>query len=190
MKTGEKISNRFGVVMLAGILCIAIGLNGCSLKKEDEYQDRIVNGIINKDADEIMECFCDELKTDETMKEVKSLFNKIDGIIGPEDFVDELYQEVAGMVFEEYKRGNINPAQILNRFIEGEEQYREVASLFHASLSESLNNDEQKKAFSETVKKIKKNSLEMQSRKATDIAQLQKIIKQQSELANLRISLD
>ena len=78
----------------------------------------------------------------------------------------------------------------MNRFIEGEEQYREVASLFHASLSESLNNEEQKKAFSETVKKIKKNSLEMQSRKATDIAQLQKIIRQQSELANLKISLD
>ncbi len=118
------------------------------------------------------------------------LFEKIEGIIGPEDFVDELYQEVAGMVFEEHKKGNINPAQILNRFIEGEEQYREVAALFHASLAESLNNEEQKKAFSETVKKIKKNSLEVQSRRATDIAQLQKIIRQQSELANLKLSLD
>ena len=48
----------------------------------------------------------------------------------------------------------------------------------------------QKKAFSETVKKIKKNSLEIQSRKATDITQLQKIIKMQSELASLQISLD
>ena len=118
------------------------------------------------------------------------LFDKIDGIIGPEDFVDDLYQEVAGMVFEEHKKGNINPAQILNRFIEGEEQYREVAALFHASLADSLNNEEQKKAFSETVKKIKKNSLEVQSRRATDIAQLQKIIRQQSELANLKITLD
>ena len=118
------------------------------------------------------------------------LFEKIDGIISPDDFIDELYQEVAGMVFEEHKKGNINPAQILNRFIEGEEQYREVAALFHASLAESLNNEEQKKAFSETVKKIKKNSLEVQSRRATDIAQLQKIIRQQSELANLKISLD
>ena len=118
------------------------------------------------------------------------LFDKIEGIIVPEDFIDELYQEVAGMVFEEHKKGNINPAQILNRFIEGEEQYREVAALFHASLAESLNNEEQKKAFSETVKKIKKNSLEVQSRRATDIAQLQKIIRQQSELANLKISLD
>ena len=118
------------------------------------------------------------------------LFDKIEGIIAPEDFIDELYQEVAGMVFEEHKKGNINPAKILNRFIEGEEQYREVAALFHASLAESLNNEEQKKAFSETVKKIKKNSLEVQSRRATDIAQLQKIIRQQSELANLKISLD
>lgn len=118
------------------------------------------------------------------------LFEKIEGIIGPEDFVDELYQEVARLVFEEHERGNINPAHILNRFIEGEEQYREVAALFHASLSDSLNNEEQKKAFSETVKKIKKNSLEMQSRRATDIVQLQKIIRQQSELANLQITLE
>lgn len=118
------------------------------------------------------------------------LLTKIDGIIGPEDFVDGLYQKVAGLVFEELKKGKISPAQILNQFIEGEEQYREVAALFHASLSESLNNEEQKKAFSETVKKIKKNSLEVQSKKAADIAQLQKIIRQQSELATLQISLD
>ncbi|MEY8393360.1 DNA primase [Lachnospiraceae bacterium 45-P1] len=118
------------------------------------------------------------------------LLAKIDGIIGPEDFVDGLYQKVAGLVFEELKKGKISPAQILNQFIEGEEQYREVAALFHASLSESLNNEEQKKAFSETVKKIKKNSLEVQSKKAADIAQLQKIIRQQSELATLQISLD
>ncbi len=122
--------------------------------------------------------------------EKPELFDKIKGIIGPEDFVDELYQEVAGMVFEEHEKGNINPAQILNRFIEGEEQYREVAALFHADLADSLNNEEQKKAFSETVIKIKKNSLDMQSRKAVDIVQLQSVMKQLAELANLKISLD
>lgn len=53
------------------------------------------------------------------------------------------------MVFNEYeKTGSVNPAQILNHFIEGEEQYREVAALFHASLSESLNNEEQRRALS------------------------------------------
>ncbi len=86
------------------------------------------------------------------------LFEKIRGIITPEDFDDELYREAASMVFDEYeKTGSVNPAQILNHFIEGEEQYREVAALFHASLSESLNNEEQRRALSETVsKRIKK----------------------------------
>ncbi|MCI8511917.1 MAG: DNA primase [Lachnospiraceae bacterium] len=118
------------------------------------------------------------------------LFEKIEGIIGPEDFVDGLYREVAGMVYEAHKNGTINPAHILNHFIEGEEQYREVAALFHASLADSLNNEEQKKAFSETVKKIKRNSLDVQSREAASAAQLQAIIKRQSELSNLRIELD
>ena len=94
------------------------------------------------------------------------------------------------MVFEEYeKTGSANPAQILNHFIEGEEQYREVAALFHATLSESLNNEEQKRAFSETVKKIKKHSLDVKG-KTADIRELQEIIRQQSELAALNITLD
>ena len=97
---------------------------------------------------------------------------------------------MAAMVFEEHRKGKINPAQILNQFIDGEEQYREVAALFSASLQDSLNNEEQKKAFSETVKKIKQNSLEIQSRNAKDLGQLQKIIREKSELANLRITLD
>ena len=121
--------------------------------------------------------------------EKPELFDKIERIIGPEDFSDGLYKEAAAMVFEEHKKGNMNPAQILNHFIGGEEQYREVAALFHASLSESLNNEEQRRAFSETVKKIKKHSLDVKG-KTADIRELQEIIRQQSELAALNITLD
>ncbi len=62
------------------------------------------------------------------------------------------------MVFEEHKKGNMNPAQILNHFIEGEEQYREVAALFHASLSESLNNEEQRRRFRDCEEDQEKQS--------------------------------
>ena len=65
-----------------------------------------------------------------------------------------------------------------------------MASLFHANVGESLNNEEQKKAFSETVLKVKKNSLDEASKKATDMAQLQEIIKAQSALKTLNISID
>ena len=118
------------------------------------------------------------------------LFEKIEGVITPEDFREDLYHQVAQMVFEEHQAGDVNPARILNRFINDEAQYKEAAALFNASLKESLNNEEQKKAFLETVIKVKKNSLDEASRTATDIVQLQEIIKAQSALKTLNISID
>lgn len=118
------------------------------------------------------------------------LFDKIAGIVGPEDFREPLYHQVAAMVFEGQAAGNLNPAGILNHFINDEEQYKEVAALFNANLKESLNNEEQKKAFSETVLRVRKNSLDEASRNATDIGELQRIIGEQAALKQLRITID
>lgn len=118
------------------------------------------------------------------------LFDKIRGIVDADDFVEPLYHEVAGMVFDAHETGKINPAGILNHFINDEEQYKEVAALFHASLKESLNNEEQKKAFSETVYRVRKSSLDYASRNATDIGQLQKIIREQAALKTMKITID
>mgnify|MGYP000837265730 FL=1 len=85
------------------------------------------------------------------------------------------------MVFEGHEAGNVNPAGILSRFINDEDQYKEVAALFNASLKESLNNEEQKKAFAETVRRIKKNSLDDQIRRASDLNELQRLIREQAE---------
>lgn len=118
------------------------------------------------------------------------LFDKIKGIIGPEDFVKPLYRRAAQMVFEGHENGEVNPASILNHFIDDEGNYKEVAALFNASLNDSLSNEEQKKAFADTVMKVKKSSLDYQSRTASDLNELQRIIKEQAELANMHISLD
>ena len=119
-----------------------------------------------------------------------ALFEKIEGIITPEDFTEDLYRQAAEMVFAGHRAGNLNPASILNHFIQDEDTYRQVAALFNASLKESLNNEEQKKAFSETIKKIKKSSLDAASRNAKDIEELQRIIREQAAIQNLHISLD
>ena len=118
------------------------------------------------------------------------LFDKIEGIITPDVFREDLYHQLEQMVFDGHARGDVNPAGILNHFINDEEQYKEVAALFNASLKESLNNEEQKKAFSETVIKVRKHSLDEASRNASDIETLQKIIQAQSALKTLHISLD
>ena len=65
-----------------------------------------------------------------------------------------------------------------------------MAALFNASLHDSLSNEEQKKAFADTVMKVKKSSLDYQSRTASDLNELQRIIREQAELANMHISLD
>ncbi|WP_349673457.1 DNA primase [Lacrimispora sp.] len=118
------------------------------------------------------------------------LFDKIIGVITPDDFIEELYRKVAQMVFDGHAAGTLNPAEILNHFIDDDDQYRTVAGLFHASLKESLDNEEQKKAFSETIMKVKKNSLDHASRHAAGIEELQRIIKEQAALRDLNISLD
>ena len=120
----------------------------------------------------------------------ESLFDKIEGIITENDFIEPLYHQVAKLVFEGHRRGDLNPAAILNQFIDDGDQYREAAALFNASLSESLSNEEQKKAFSETVVKVKKNSLDDAGRRVTDAAGLQRLIEEQAALRNLHISLD
>lgn len=107
-----------------------------------------------------------------------ALFDKIEGIITPDDFIEDLYHQVAVMVFDGHAAGTLNPAEILNHFINDEEQYRVVAGLFNASLKESLDNEEQKKAFSETIMKVKKNSLDHASRCASGIEELQRIIRE------------
>lgn len=118
------------------------------------------------------------------------LYDRIQGILTAEDFVEPLYHRAAELVFAGYQQNKLNPAEILNHFINDEEQYREVAALFHARLEDSLNNEEQKKAFSDIVYRVKKNSLDHASQKATDISELQRIIQEQAALKMLSVAME
>ena len=64
-----------------------------------------------------------------------------------------------------------------------------MAALFNTSLSE-LTREEKERAFSETVKRVKRYSLEEKSRSVTDIASLQKLIQEQAKINTLHISLN
>ncbi len=118
------------------------------------------------------------------------LFEKVSGIIGPQDFTEGIYRDVATEVFREHGNGDLDPARILDHFIKEDRDSKEVAAMLTVDLSESLNNDERKKAFTETVKKVKQNSLDIRSKQATDISQLQSIMRERAELASLSIPLD
>ena len=121
--------------------------------------------------------------------EDERVYPAVKGILEPEDFTEELYRKVAAMVYEGLERGTLTPAGILSHFINDEEEYKEVAALFNTSLSE-LTREEKERAFSETVKRVKRYSLEEKSRSVTDIASLQKLIQEQAKINTLHISLN
>ena len=113
------------------------------------------------------------------------IFDRVMELLSPEDFTVPLYREVAEMLFEQKKEGNVNPARLLNSFPDSEEQ-REVASLFNATLHlETI--QEQEQAFAETLLRIKKESLAEKNRKwdPSDLQGLQELVKAKKELEEL-----
>lgn len=120
-----------------------------------------------------------------------NVFETIKDIIMPDDFTEDLYKQVAEMLFSQYKNeGIVTPAKIINYF-ESKEEQKEVASLFSAGIRGDMSPGEKRKALSETILRIKKNSLELKSQKAIEennAEELQKIILEQVKLQKLHIS--
>jgi DNA primase len=115
-------------------------------------------------------------------------FMKVAQVISPEDFVDPFYNKVASLFWEQMESGQGNPAQIMNHF-EDEEEHKKVAQLFVSPIRANLTMDEQEKAINDAVMKIKKESLDYQAANASDISQLQSIIKEQNKLQKIHITL-
>lgn len=124
--------------------------------------------------------------------EYPKLFSVVSQYVRPEDFSDELYREVASMLYGQLERGELNPAKITNHFTEPEQQ-RTVAQLFNTAVPVE-NEKEQEKAISETVKKVMEHGIEQRTAALdpSDIAGLQSLIdakKRLQELGRLHISL-
>ena len=121
--------------------------------------------------------------------EEPSIYDKTKDYINEDDFVEPLYHHVAALVFEELRAtGQVMPARILNQ-VEDVEEQKTAASLFNTRLKTDDDPAVREKALNETVKRIKKNSLELKSRSVREIADLQKIIKEKAQLQKLYISL-
>ncbi len=124
--------------------------------------------------------------------EYPGLYQTVRSYVKKEDFTTDLYQTVAGLLFEQYEAGENNPAKIINHFTEPEEQ-NEAASLFHSTLSVE-NRGEMEKAIKETIVKILNHSIEERKNALDpmDMAGLQKVIadrKRLQEIQKMKITL-
>lgn len=121
--------------------------------------------------------------------EEPSLYKPVAKYVKPEDFTEELYYKVALMLFDQFEKGELNPAKIISSFTE-EESHKEVARLFNTELPENMDIKEKNKALDDIVMRIMKNSLDTKSRNVTDVNELQSIIQAQNALKTMHISLN
>ncbi len=122
------------------------------------------------------------------------LFKAVEPYIGPDDFTEPIYRDVARMLFDQYYNGEINPARIISCFSE-EEQQKEIAALFNARLKSVEGKTQREKALNETIVRVKKASLDYRREHLdpTDMAGLQQLINDQKQLVQmgkLHISID
>lgn len=101
------------------------------------------------------------------------LYEQIRYEVSPEDFTEELYRKVATLLYDQYKKGTVNPAQIISTFSDEEEQ-RTVAGLFHARLPELTSVQEQEKALRDVIARIRRDSLEAK-KEQVDVTSLEDV---------------
>ena len=116
------------------------------------------------------------------------IFERVKQYISPQDFIDPLMKDVAVKLYEQYDKGSVNPAAIINTY-STEEEHNEVASIFSRELNEGLSRQERQKALNDTVIKIKRNSIEDELSRTTDARRMQELIMSQMKLGNINIDI-
>ncbi|MEE1313029.1 MAG: DNA primase [Lachnospiraceae bacterium] len=117
------------------------------------------------------------------------LFKRINGIISADDFLEPMYHSVAMMLFEQYQEdGKVCPARIINQFVDAEEQ-KQVAGLFNTTLKMAPLPEDNDKAITDIVKKVKISSIESKMSRSEDILEWQQLIKEKADIMKLHISL-
>lgn len=104
------------------------------------------------------------------------LIGEVRKYITPEDFTTALYHQIAEMIYLQYQEGQVNPARLLNQFVDSEEQ-KEVAGLFNARIPMETE-EERQHALVDVICNMKENSIAYRSAHmdVTDMTALQKLM--------------
>ena len=120
------------------------------------------------------------------MTSYPEILDGLSGYITSRDFVTPFYRKVAEMVEEQHRQGQVNPARIISRFEDGEEQSL-AASLFNTKLV--LESDTEKRtALKDVICNMKESSLNyrLSHLSPEDLGGLQALMTEKKKLEALR----
>ena len=110
------------------------------------------------------------------------IYGVVKKYITADDFADPLYRRVASMLFEQIDNGAPDPADIISKFSDEEEQ-RRIAEAFHQNVGNLDNAKMQESALRDLMLNVKQLSLTRSDRPDNDF---DTIIRIRSELEELR----
>ena len=123
------------------------------------------------------------------LNEHPEIYPEVRKVIQPDDFLIPLHHSVAVMMFEQLDRGeSIFPAGILVKFTDAEEK-KEVASLFSTRLKYEPDPEQNDKALSDIVRKVKLASIEDEMTHTNDITRWQELISQKNKIQRLDLHI-
>lgn len=121
------------------------------------------------------------------------VYKLIEKYLSPDDFAEDMYRTVAGILFEQLKSGEPDPAGIISRFTNEEEQ-NEVGSIFNTKIGDLETNEDRSRALKDLLVKVKSHSYARQAKEGdpADINKIRLVMenkKKLQELKNLKLTL-
>ena len=120
--------------------------------------------------------------------EEPEIYEEVSRYISADDFYDPLYREVAAILFEQIENGKPDPADIISRFTEEEEQ-RQIAEAFHQNVGKLDGVSMKENALKDIMIAVKRLSMTRQDREDSGFDTILKIREQLAELEKAKIKL-
>lgn len=164
-------------------LLVSEAAKGNNAKKRKVLQSGIQNKPEKEDA---------EKKTQRVLLtwiiEEPAIYEKVKKYISVEDFTDELYRSVAEIVFAEIESDSINPAAIISKYQDPEQQ-RIVAEIFNTKIDAIDTEEEKRIALHDVVLIIKRNSFNhFYAKTGSDTTALMKVIEVKKVIEELQMT--
>ena len=182
----ESVAARFNIPKDAlAKYILELGQAGITSKKESS--NRQYDAKAHKPKDDGMKMSQRLLLT--WLVEEDTLYSKIKEFVGPDDFEDGVYKQVATEVFKYCEASQpVDTARIVDLFMEDEDR-KTVAALFNTTVGELTDSSDLSKALKETLLRIKKNSLELAQKNGANLRSLVEGKKKLQRLERIEISI-
>lgn len=108
------------------------------------------------------------------------LIGKLADVISSKDFYEPVYAEVAAAIYKQYEQTQtVMPASILNQFMDLEVQ-KQAADIFQTTLRFEVEDEAERKALTELVRKVKLASIDHELASSQDVIRWQELSKEKN----------